>query len=122
MLAGLSVVFGTWYTIDQGTRGVILRNGALLKVAQPGLGFKLPLIDAVQKISVQTHVEVFEKMHTYSKDQQPAELKGSVNYRVAAGKVSELYTQFGSIDGALMRVVRPYVNQQTKILLGATRP
>lgn len=118
MLAGLSVVFGTWYTIDQGTRGVILRNGALLKVAQPGLGFKLPLIDAVQKIAVQTHVEVFEKMHTYSKDQQPAELKVSVNYRVAADKVSELYTQFGSIDGALMRVVRPYVNQQTKIVFG----
>ncbi|WP_375459199.1 SPFH domain-containing protein [uncultured Enterovirga sp.] len=57
ILSGLSVLFGTWYTIDQGTRGVILRNGALLGIAQPGLGFKLPLIDTVQKTSVQTHVE-----------------------------------------------------------------
>lgn len=118
VLAGLSVVFGTWYTIDQGTRGVILRNGAIIGVAQPGLGFKLPLIDSVQKISVQTHVETFERMHTYSKDQQPAELKISVNYRVAADKVAELYSQFGSVEGALARVVRPHVNQQTKVVFG----
>lgn len=118
ILAGLSVLFGTWYTIDQGTRGVILRNGALVGIAQPGLGFKLPLIDSVEKISVQTHVETFERMHTYSKDQQPAELKISVNYRVSGDRVADLYTQFGSIEGALNRVIRPHVNQQTKVVFG----
>lgn len=118
ILTGLSVLFGTWYTIDQGTRGVILRNGALVGVAQPGLGFKLPLIDSVEKISVQTHVETFDRMHTYSKDQQPAELKISVNYRVAADKVAALYTQFGSSEGALARIIRPHVNQQAKVVFG----
>ncbi len=117
-LAGLSVLFGTWYTIDQGVRGVILRNGALIGVAQPGLGFKLPLIDTIQKVSVQTHVETFDNMHTYSKDQQPALLKLSVNYRVPPEKVADLYTQYGSIEGALARVIRPHVNQQTKIVFG----
>ena len=118
-LAGLSVLFGTWYTVDQGTRGVVLRNGAIVGVAQPGLGFKLPLIDSVQKVSVQTHVETFDGMHTYSKDQQPAHLKVSVNYRVAPDRVAELYSLYGSIDGALARVIRPHVNQQAKIVFGA---
>ena len=117
-LAALSVVFGTWYTVDQGTRGVILRNGAIVGVAQPGLGFKLPLIDRVEKISVQTHVETFDRMHTYSKDQQPAELRVSVNYNVPVDKVAELYSRYGSIEGALARVIRPHVNQQTKVVFG----
>ena len=117
-LVGLSVVFGTWYTIDQGMRGVILRNGALVGVAQPGLGFKLPLIDTVQKVSVQTHVETFDNMHTYSRDQQPASLRLSVNYRVPPDRVSELYASYGSIEGALARVIRPHVNQDAKIVFG----
>jgi hypothetical protein len=38
-LAGLvllSIVFGSWYTIDQTQRGVLLRNGAFVEVVQPG--------------------------------------------------------------------------------------
>jgi regulator of protease activity HflC (stomatin/prohibitin superfamily) len=36
---GLAVAFGSWYTVDQTERGVLLRNGAIIGVAQPGLGF-----------------------------------------------------------------------------------
>ena len=57
-------------------------------------------------------------MHTYSKDQQPAELKVSVNYRVVPDRVAELYTQYGSIDSFLIRIIRPHVNQQVKIVFG----
>jgi regulator of protease activity HflC (stomatin/prohibitin superfamily) len=45
LLAGLlvlTIVFGSWYTIDQTQRGVLLRNGALVEVVQPGLHFKWP--------------------------------------------------------------------------------
>ena len=31
-----------------------LRYGAVIGTAQPGLGFKIPLIDSVEKISVKT--------------------------------------------------------------------
>lgn len=50
----LTVVFGSWYTIDQGERGVLLRNGALVGTAQPGLGFNTPWIEEVVKVSVQS--------------------------------------------------------------------
>ena len=46
---GLSIVLGSWYTIDQRERGVILRNGKLIGTATPGLGFKIPFIDSIVK-------------------------------------------------------------------------
>ena len=49
-----AIVFGSWYTIDQRERGVILRNGRLIGTATPGLGFKLPLVDNVVKVSLET--------------------------------------------------------------------
>lgn len=39
-LFGFAIILGSWYTIDQTQRGVILRNGAVVGTAQPGLGFK----------------------------------------------------------------------------------
>jgi regulator of protease activity HflC (stomatin/prohibitin superfamily) len=43
-LVGLPLLLGSWYTVDQGERGVILRNGAVVGTAEPGLHFKMPLI------------------------------------------------------------------------------
>ena len=48
------IILGSWYTIDQTERGVLLRTGAVIGTAQPGLGFKVPLIDTVEKVSVKT--------------------------------------------------------------------
>ena len=44
-IVGITLIFGSWYTIDQRERGVILRNGKLVGTATPGLGFKVPMID-----------------------------------------------------------------------------
>src|SRR3990172_623330 len=84
VLLGLTIVFGSWYTIDQTQRGVLLRNGAFVEVVQPGLHFKWPWIDAVFKIDMQTHTFTWSKMESYSADQQPANLKVSVTLHVAA--------------------------------------
>ena len=48
------IAAGSWYTVDQTERGVMLRYGAVIGTAQPGLGFKIPLIDSVEKVSVKT--------------------------------------------------------------------
>src|SRR3990167_7500891 len=81
-LIGFPVLFGSWYTVDQGERGVVLRNGAVISVSEPGLGFKLPIIDSVKKLSVQSRKVEFTGMSTYSRDQQPAFISASVNYRL----------------------------------------
>ena len=117
-LAILAAVLGSWYTVDQTERGVLLRYGAVIGTAQPGLGFKLPLIDSVEKVSVKTSTFAWDKMNSYSFDQQPADLKISVTLRASPDKVADLYAKFGRLDTAVNQVVSPVVNQQVKVVFG----
>ena len=117
-LVALLVLGGSWYTVDQTERGVLLRNGAVIGTAQPGLGFKLPLFDSVEKISVKTVTYTWDKMNSYSYDQQPADLKISATLRVPPEKVADLYGKFGTLDAAVNQVVSPVVNQQVKVVFG----
>jgi regulator of protease activity HflC (stomatin/prohibitin superfamily) len=114
----LILLLGRCYTIDQTERGVLLRNGAVLGTAPPGLGFKLPLFDSVQKVNVKTATYTWDKMNSYSFDQQPADLKISVTLRAAPEKVADLYAKLATIDAAVNQVVSPVVNQQVKIVFG----
>jgi regulator of protease activity HflC (stomatin/prohibitin superfamily) len=115
-LLGAAILLGSWYMVDQTERGVILRNGAVVGTAQPGLGFKIPIFDSVQKISVRTATWTWDKMNSYSFDQQPADLKISVTLRAAPEKVADLYSRFGGLETAVKQVVGPVVNQQVKIV------
>lgn len=94
----LFLAFGSWFQVDQGERGVVLRNGKLVRVAEPGLDFKTPFIDNVSVVSVRDHTFVFENLEAYSYDQQPATLRVSVTYRVPAERVAELYSEYGTIN------------------------
>jgi regulator of protease activity HflC (stomatin/prohibitin superfamily) len=122
LLAGLlvlTIVFGSWYTIDQTQRDVLLRNGALVEVVQPGLHFKWPWIEAVNKIDMQTHNFTFEKVNSYSADQQPADLRISVTLHVAPDKVAEMYARFaGDQQAAISRLITPHMNQEVKVVFG----
>ncbi len=118
VLAIVATALGSWYTVDQTERGVLLRYGAVVGTAQPGLGFKLPLIDSVEKVSVKTSTFAWDKMNSYSYDQQPADLKISVTLRASPDKVSDLYAKFGRLDTAVNQVVSPVVNQQVKVVFG----
>jgi regulator of protease activity HflC (stomatin/prohibitin superfamily) len=114
----IMAVLGSWYTVDQTERAVLLRNGAVVGTAQPGLGFKIPFIDSVEKISVRTTTYTWDKMNSYSYDQQPADLKISVTLRASPDKVADLYAKFGRLDTAVNQVVNPVVNQQVKVVFG----
>lgn len=117
-LLTITVVFGSWYTIDQGERGVILRNGALTGTAQPGLGFKAPWIDDVVKISVQSKARLYEGVPTYSKDQQSAVVAVSVSYRIPSDQVAEVYSGYGGEDGLITRLVDRRVYEDLKTVFG----
>lgn len=115
----ISIVFGTWYTIDQTQRGVLLTNGAFSGVVQPGLHFKWPLIQSIYKIDMQTHKFEYTKVNSYSADQQPADLKISVILHVDPGKVAEMYSRFGGdMQAAVSRLVTPHMNQEVKVVFG----
>jgi regulator of protease activity HflC (stomatin/prohibitin superfamily) len=117
-LAILSVILGSWYTVDEGERGVILRYGAVDGVAQPGLGFKIPLIDSVVRVSVQSKAAIYNGMEAYSRDQQPATMNLSVNYRIPPDRVEEVYATYGGEDGLLSRLVERRVFEESKTVFG----
>lgn len=117
-VVALIIFGGSFYTIDQGERGVILRYGAVVGTAEPGLGFKLPLIDSVVKISVQSRAQVYENVPTYSRDQQLANVTISVNYRLPPDQVEKIYAEYGGESGILSRLIDRRVYEQMKNVFG----
>jgi regulator of protease activity HflC (stomatin/prohibitin superfamily) len=114
----LILLIGSWYTIDQRERGVILRNGKLIGVAEPGLGFKIPVIDKVTPISVESYLSRYDKLAVYSKDQQAAVVIVSVGWRAAESEVASIYTQFGSLVMMRDRSISPKVFDEVKNVFG----
>lgn len=117
-LLGLSTVLGSWYTIGERERGILTRNGAVIGVAKPGLGFKLPFFDGVEKMSLETRIANYQKLSGYSRDQQPATMVVSVNYTMVPGKVLDIYTRYGGEDGLVARLITPRVQSEMKTVFG----
>jgi regulator of protease activity HflC (stomatin/prohibitin superfamily) len=120
-VAGLFVfltLFGSFYTIDQGERGVITRNGAVIGSADPGLHFKLPFVDAVHEISVQTAAVAFENEPVYSADRQSASVTFSINYSALPGEVKTIYARYGSLESLESRELSRQARQQIKNVFG----
>jgi regulator of protease activity HflC (stomatin/prohibitin superfamily) len=117
-IAALTVLGGSWYTVGEGYRGVQLRNGAVVGTAEPGLGFKMPIIDSVVDISVQSQARSYENVQTYSKDQQTASLMISVNYRLPSDQVEAIYAEYGGAEGVVNRLLDRQVPQAVKNVFG----
>ncbi|SCW95390.1 prohibitin family protein [Ancylobacter rudongensis] len=116
-LAVLVTILGTYYTINERERGVILRNGAVVGDAGPGAHLKVPFIDDVVTVSIETQKQLYTTA-AYTFDQQPTDIALSVIYSVPASQVKALYARFGSIERMIDSVVTPKVMEQTKNVLG----
>lgn len=117
-LIALSAVFGSFYTVDEGDRGVTLRNGAVTGVADPGLHFKLPFFDDVVHISTRSQAQTYTDIATYSKDQQSALLDFSVTYALPADQVVDIYRRYGGEDGVKTRLLDRHVMERVKEVFG----
>lgn len=109
--------FGSFFQVDQGERGILLRNGKLSSVAEPGLGFKTPILDSVRFISVRDH-NVTLPLEAYSYDQQPANMKVSVTYRVPVDRVADLYSEYGTLENLQARVIERRTPDAVKNVFG----
>lgn len=117
-LFGLTILGGSWYTVDSGYRGVQITNGAVTGTAEPGLGFKMPIVSKVVDISIQSQARQYENVAAYSRDQQPAILTVSVNFRFPADQVQDIYTNFGGEEGVLTRLLDRQVYDEVKNVFG----
>ena len=91
---GLTIAGGSFYTIDQGERGVLLRFGKVIGVEDSGLHFKIPLVDTVKKMTVRT-IKWTLPTAVYSKDIQGAEVKISLNFHLNPANVGDIYANAG---------------------------
>lgn len=116
VLAFLSAVFGTWYTVDQSERAVLTTNGAYTSTSAPGLHFKLPFFQSVTHVSMQQQAaywgfkDTHDVMQAYSRDQQPADLRVSVLWHALPDKLEQLYQQYG---GDLAIVEEKLISRKT---------
>lgn len=114
----VSTLFGSWYTIDEGERGILTRNGAVTGEAAPGLHYKLPFVDGVDKVSLRTQLTEFKELAAYSKDQQTAIMRISVNWEANPAEVKRIYTQYGSLEAVAAKLIQPKVFEETKTVFG----
>lgn len=114
----LIVLMGSWYTVNETERGVLLRNGALVGVVEPGLSFKIPLIETVKFISVQSNATTYQGLQAYSKDQQTATLNVSVSWHVVPAEVGKVYMQYQDLDGLVSRLISRQVPTQVENVFG----
>ena len=114
----LIVLMGSWYTVNETERGVLLRNGALVGVIEPGLSFKSPFIESVKFISVQSNATTYQGLQAYSKDQQTATLNVSVSWHVVPAEVGTVYMQYQDLDGLVSRLISRQVPTQVENVFG----
>src|SRR5690606_24061655 len=93
-LLGLGLLFGSFYTISPGNRGIIVTMGKVdPTVKGEGLGFKLPFLSGVEEVSVRQQTNGFES-ETFSSDLQQVSIKIKVLYRVPESSVATIFQQY----------------------------
>lgn len=112
----LTIFFGSWYQVSEGYRGVLLQNGAIIseEPIQPGLNFKLPIVQDVDYIDVQAKKVVFEALSTGSSDLQQAVVRVSVNYRITEGDVIDVRRSYTTEANLVDRALYPKVYESVK--------
>jgi regulator of protease activity HflC (stomatin/prohibitin superfamily) len=123
----LTMILGSFYTVDAGAMAAHTRFGSIVGVSGPGLHFKFPWIDDVTRISVRTEGISWQlvdktdtRMEAYSHDQQPAELSVKMAYHAKADDLSiqQLYRQFRDTTGVANSVLIPRAAQAVKTTFG----
>lgn len=108
----LIVLWAAVGQVDEGERGVVLRNGrATGTVLEPGLYIIAPFLDSVERMSVMTEAASI-KAEGASKDLQVIHADITVNYAMLPDRAVEVYRLLR--HDALARVIRPAIEEAVK--------
>jgi regulator of protease activity HflC (stomatin/prohibitin superfamily) len=83
--------------VDAGERGVVLNWGAFQgQVMEPGLHFRVPFMQDIIKINVQTEKLELKESMAYSHDLQVVTVASALTYNIDPKEVGLLYAEVGS--------------------------
>jgi regulator of protease activity HflC (stomatin/prohibitin superfamily) len=128
-LIGIIFLFSAIYTVKSGQEGVLLTFGkASPNAIQPGLHFKVPIVQQVVKFDIRTQKYGITALQggdsqgnpatggslesASSSDMQIVSLQMVVNYRIATGTTPKLWSTVGA--GYEDNVIQPAVHEATK--------
>ena len=88
LVAGLilAAIFASAYRVDAGAKGVVQRFGAFVKEADPGLNWRVPIVDKVTIVRVDLSQEFDTKNEMLTGDANIINVSLNVQYRHAAAK------------------------------------
>ena len=104
LLAG-TYILSPFTTIAQYERGVITRLGKVSRVAEPGLNFKIPLIESVHVYPTNIQPLNIKSVSTYTIDNQQLVATIIVNYRIQPDGVSKIYENVPDYEARLETMV-----------------
>jgi regulator of protease activity HflC (stomatin/prohibitin superfamily) len=114
----LCLLWSSVYTINETERGLLLTGGKLSEVQDPGLHMRVPIIQSVKRLSLQTWTDNFPKLSAYSKDQQPADMRVSVTWTANPSELKTLYRTTLDLDGVTNRFIRPITPTEVENVFG----
>jgi regulator of protease activity HflC (stomatin/prohibitin superfamily) len=107
----LSMIFGSFFTVRTAEVAVIARFGKFLRVAQPGLNWKWPILDAIAgRVSLRVN-QINLTMETKTKDNVFVTIPISVQNRVRPDKVFDAFYKLSNP----VEQIQSYVEQ---VILG----
>jgi prohibitin 2 len=107
----LVFIFGSFGTIPSGFRGVRTQFSKVEGIVQPGLYFKLPLIQHVVSMDVQTQKDTTDATAA-SSDLQNVTATVAINYHVEPQDVATIFQNIG--EDYANRVIAPAIQEAIK--------
>jgi regulator of protease activity HflC (stomatin/prohibitin superfamily) len=86
---------GAWTTVSAGHVGVVTRMGAVNRVVNPGLIFKIPLIESVHAMETRTQKEQVDASSA-SSDLQEVKATIALNFHLRGEKAVDVYQNIGT--------------------------
>jgi prohibitin 2 len=112
IVVGIILLSGMFYTIHAGQLGILLTWGKpQLDEKEPGLHLKIPLVQKIEKMDIQT-LKYEADAQSASKDLQIVHTKVAVNYHLDKSRVVNIYQDIGRSYES--KVINPYVQEVVK--------
>lgn len=96
-----TVVFGTYYRVQEYERAVLTTWGKFVAVKGPGLNFKLPFVQNVRFYNIGMQSFDLARINTYTIDNQELNAQFTVVYRIAEDAVERIYKTVPDFDARL---------------------
>lgn len=111
VLLGLIMLMSTYFSVDAGERGVVLRFGEVNRVVEPGPRFKIPGAEEVVRMNVRVQ-KTTTRTEAASRDLQIVQSTLVLNFSLDPTKAGEMYSTIGlNYDE---RVIDPAVKESFK--------